>query len=263
MPECYPVTKRTVLVPAFCIIFQTAVRKGNAVSYITFENVTKEYHTGGETVLAANNVCFEMEKGELSVVLGPSGAGKTTILNLLGGMDRVTSGKIIVDGKEITSLSGRELTEYRRLDVGFVFQFYNLMPNLTALENVELARQVCPNALDPVQVLEQVGLGERMNNFPAQLSGGEQQRVSIARALCKNPALLLCDEPTGALDSKTGVQVLRLLVNICREHGATVVIITHNALIAPLGTRVIHMKNGGISAVELNAHPASVEEIAW
>ncbi len=263
MPECYPVTKRTVLVPAFCIIFQTAVRKGNAVSYITFENVTKEYHTGGETVLAANNVCFEMEKGELSVVLGPSGAGKTTILNLLGGMDRVTSGKIIVDGKEITSLSGRELTEYRRLDVGFVFQFYNLMPNLTALENVELARQVCPRALDPVEMLRQVGLGERMNNFPAQLSGGEQQRVSIARALCKNPALLLCDEPTGALDSKTGLQVLALLKDVSEKYQTTVAIITHNAAIAPLARRVIRVRNGQIESVELNDHPASVEEIAW
>ena len=233
------------------------------MSYIVFENVTKEYHTGGESVLAANNVCFEMEKGELSVVLGPSGAGKTTILNLLGGMDRATSGKITVGDKEITGLSGRELTEYRRLDVGFVFQFYNLMPNLTALENVELARQVCPRALDPVEVLRQVGLGERMNNFPAQLSGGEQQRVSIARALCKNPALLLCDEPTGALDSKTGVQVLSLLTDVCRTHDATVVIITHNAMIAPLGNRVIHVKNGGIESVQTCDHPARVEDIAW
>ena len=233
------------------------------MSYITFENVTKEYHTGGETVLAANNVCFEMEKGELSVVLGPSGAGKTTILNLLGGMDRVTSGKITVDGKEITSLSGRELTEYRRLDVGFVFQFYNLMPNLTALENVELARQVCPRALDPVEVLKQVGLGERMNNFPAQLSGGEQQRVSIARALCKNPALLLCDEPTGALDSKTGLQVLELLKDVSEKYQTTVAIITHNAAIAPLARRVIRVRNGQIESVEMNDHPASVEEIAW
>ena len=233
------------------------------MSYITFDQVCKDYGQGEQVVHAADHVSFGIEQGELCVVLGPSGAGKTTILNLLGGMDTATSGEIRVGDKIVTAMRGKELTEYRRLDVGFVFQFYNLMPSLTALENVELARQVCPNALDPVQVLEQVGLGERMNNFPAQLSGGEQQRVSIARALCKNPALLLCDEPTGALDSKTGVQVLRLLVNICREHGATVVIITHNALIAPLGTRVIHMKNGGISAVELNAHPASVEEIAW
>ena len=232
-------------------------------SYITFENVTKEYRTGGESVLAANRVSFEMEKGELCVVLGPSGAGKTTILNLLGGMDKATSGKITVGGKELTGMRGRELTEYRRLDVGFVFQFYNLMPNLTALENVELARQVCPNALDPAQVMRQVGLGERMQNFPAQLSGGEQQRVSIARALCKNPALLLCDEPTGALDSKTGLQVLGLLKEVCQKYQTTVAIITHNAAIAPLADRVIRVRNGCIESVTMNEHPASVEEIAW
>ncbi|MCI5957864.1 MAG: ABC transporter ATP-binding protein [Clostridiales bacterium] len=233
------------------------------MSYITFENVTKEYRTGGESVLAANEVSFEMEKGELCVVLGPSGAGKTTILNLLGGMDKATSGRITVGGKEITSLSGKQLTQYRRLDVGFVFQFYNLMPNLTALENVELARQVCPNALNPVEVLGQVGLSERMNNFPAQLSGGEQQRVSIARALCKNPALLLCDEPTGALDSKTGLQVLSLLKDVSEKYQTTVAIITHNAAIAPLAKRVIRVRNGRIESVEMNEHPASVEEIAW
>ena len=233
------------------------------MSYITFENVTKEYRTGGERVLAANNVSFVMEKGELCVVLGPSGAGKTTILNLLGGMDKATSGRITVGGKEITGMRSRELTEYRRLDVGFVFQFYNLMPNLTALENVELARQVCPNALDPVEVMQQVGLGERMSNFPAQLSGGEQQRVSIARALCKNPALLLCDEPTGALDSKTGLQVLSLLKDVSEKYQTTVAIITHNAAIAPLARRVIRVKNGQIESVTINEHPASVEEIAW
>ena len=233
------------------------------MSYITFENVTKEYRTGGESVLAANEVSFEMEKGELCVVLGPSGADKTTILNLLGGMDKATSGRITVGGKEITSLNGKQLTQYRRLDVGFVFQFYNLMPNLTALENVELARQVCPNALNPVEVLGQVGLSERMNNFPAQLSGGEQQRVSIARALCKNPALLLCDEPTGALDSKTGLQVLSLLKDVSEKYQTTVAIITHNAAIAPLAKRVIRVRNGRIESVEMNEHPASVEEIAW
>jgi len=237
--------------------------KGRTVSYITFENVTKEYRTGGERVLAANNVSFGIEKGELCVVLGPSGAGKTTILNLLGGMDKATSGRIIVDGKEITRMRSRELTNYRRLDVGFVFQFYNLMPNLTALENVELARQVCPKALDPVQVMRQVGLGERMNNFPAQLSGGEQQRVSIARALCKNPALLLCDEPTGALDSKTGLQVLSLLKDVSEKYQTTVAIITHNAAIAPLARRVIRVRNGRIESVTVNEHPASVNEIAW
>ena len=238
-------------------------QEGKNVSYITFENVTKEYRTGGGRVLAANNVSFGIEKGELCVVLGPSGAGKTTILNLLGGMDHATSGRIVVDGKEITRMRSRELTNYRRLDVGFVFQFYNLMPNLTALENVELARQVCPNALDPVQVMKQVGLGDRMNNFPAQLSGGEQQRVSIARALCKNPALLLCDEPTGALDSKTGLQVLGLLKDVSEKYQTTVAIITHNAAIAPLARRVIRVRNGRIESVTINEHPASVNEIAW
>lgn len=233
------------------------------MSYITFEGVTKEYQTGGVSVLAANQVSFEIEKGELCVVLGPSGAGKTTILNLLGGMDKATSGSIKVGDKEITKLSGRQLTEYRRLDVGFVFQFYNLMPNLTALENVELARQVCPNALDPAQVLQQVGLGGRMSNFPAQLSGGEQQRVSIARALCKNPALLLCDEPTGALDGETGLQVLALLKEVSERYQSTVAIITHNEAIAPLAKRVIRVKNGQIASVAINDRPAKVNEIAW
>ena len=233
------------------------------MSYISFEDVTKEYHTGGETVMAANHVSFEIEKGELCVVLGPSGAGKTTVLNLLGGMDKATSGRIVVGGKQVTALNGHDLTEYRRLDVGFVFQFYNLMPNLTALENVELARQVCPHSLDPVEVMRQVGLGERMGNFPAQLSGGEQQRVSIARALCKNPALLLCDEPTGALDSKTGLQVLGLLSEVCQKFDTTVAIITHNAQIAPLADRVIRIRNGQIESVTLNDTPASVEEISW
>ena len=234
------------------------------MGYITFENVCKHYPSGDTVVKAVDGVSFTIEKGEFCVVLGPSGAGKTTVLNLLGGMDKATSGRITVGDKEITGMRGPQLTEYRRHDVGFVFQFYNLMPNLTALENVELARQVCRDrALDPRTVMEQVGLGERLNNFPAQLSGGEQQRVSIARALCKNPALLLCDEPTGALDSKTGVQVLALLKDVCRTYDATVVIITHNAMIAPLGNRVIRIKNGGIESIEQNEHPAAVEEIAW
>ena len=234
------------------------------MGYITFENVCKYYQTGDTVVKAVDNVCFTIEKGEFCVVLGPSGAGKTTILNLLGGMDKATSGRITVDGKEITGMRGPQLTEYRRHDVGFVFQFYNLMPNLTALENVELAQQVCRGrALDPKTVMEQVGLGQRLANFPAQLSGGEQQRVSIARALCKNPALLLCDEPTGALDSKTGVQVLALLKDVCKTYGATVVIITHNAMIAPLGSRVIRVKNGGIESIETSEHPADVSDIAW
>ena len=233
------------------------------MSYITFEQVCKYYQVGETLVKAVDNVNFEIEKGDFCVILGPSGAGKTTILNLLGGMDKATSGKIMVGSKEVTALNGKARTEYRRTDVGFVFQFYNLMPSLTALENVELARQVCKDALDPLQVMRQVGLESRLNNFPAQLSGGEQQRVSIARALCKNPALLLCDEPTGALDSKTGIQVLRLLTQISREHGTTVVVITHNASIAPLGNRVIQVKNGGIESGTLSEHPASVEEIAW
>ena len=234
------------------------------MGYITFENVCKHYQTGDNVVKAVDNVSFSIEKGEFCVVLGPSGAGKTTILNLLGGMDKATSGRITVDGKEITGMRGPQLTEYRRHDVGFVFQFYNLMPNLTALENVELAQQVCRGrALNPKTVMQQVGLGERLSNFPAQLSGGEQQRVSIARALCKNPALLLCDEPTGALDSKTGVQVLALLKDVCKTYGATVVIITHNAMIAPLGSRVIRVKNGGIESIETSEHPADVSDIAW
>ena len=233
------------------------------MSYITFDQVCKDYGVGEQIVHAADHVTFGIEKGELCVVLGPSGAGKTTVLNLLGGMDKVTSGTIQVGDKIITGMRGPQLTEYRRLDVGFVFQFYNLMPSLTALENVELARQVCPKALDPREILEQVGLGARMNNFPAQLSGGEQQRVSIARALCKNPALLLCDEPTGALDSKTGEQVLDLLSRVSKTYNTTVVIITHNASIAPLGDRLIRMRNGGIQENVVNPHPAKVEDIAW
>ena len=233
------------------------------MSYITFDQVCKDYPAGDSVVHAADHVCFTVEQGEFCVVLGPSGAGKTTVLNLLGGMDKATSGQIIVGDKEVTKMSGRQLTEYRRLDVGFVFQFYNLMPNLTALENVELARQVCPRALDPVEMMRRVGLGERMNNFPAQLSGGEQQRVSIARALCKNPALLLCDEPTGALDSKTGAQVLALLRDVSQTYHTTVAIITHNAQIAPLAQRLIRMRNGRIESVETNDHPAAVEDISW
>ena len=233
------------------------------MGYITFENVCKHYQTGDTVVKAVDNVSFSIEKGEFCVVLGPSGAGKTTIINLLGGMDKATSGRITVDGKEITGMRGPQLTEYRRHDVGFVFQFYNLMPNLTALENVELARQVCRDALDPRQVMEQVGLGERLNNFPAQLSGGEQQRVSIARALCKNPALLLCDEPTGALDYNTGKQILQLLQKQSRENGMTVVIITHNSALTGMADRVIRVKSGTIQSVSRNANPTPVERIEW
>lgn len=234
-----------------------------SVGYISFEHVCKYYQTGDTVVKAVDDVNFTIEKGEFCVVLGPSGAGKTTILNLLGGMDKATSGTITVGGKQITGLRSPQLTDYRRTDVGFVFQFYNLMPNLTALENVELARQVCKDALDPKTVMEQVGLSQRMNNFPAQLSGGEQQRVSIARALCKNPALLLCDEPTGALDYETGKSILKLLQDTCRRDGMTVVIITHNAALSAMADRIVRVKNGTIHSMRMNAHITPVEEIEW
>lgn len=233
------------------------------MGYINFEHVCKYYQTGDTVVKAVDDVNFTVEKGEFCVVLGPSGAGKTTILNLLGGMDKATSGTITVGGKQITGLRGPQLTDYRRTDVGFVFQFYNLMPNLTALENVELARQVCKDALDPKTIMEQVGLGKRMNNFPAQLSGGEQQRVSIARALCKNPALLLCDEPTGALDYATGKQILALLQDQSRKNGMTVVIITHNSALTAMADRVIGIRNGTVAYAHLNEHVTPVEEIEW
>lgn len=234
-----------------------------SVGYISFEHVCKYYQTGDTVVKAVDDVNFTIEKGEFCVVLGPSGAGKTTILNLLGGMDKATSGTITVGGKQITGLRSPQLTDYRRTDVGFVFQFYNLMPNLTALENVELARQVCKDALDPRTVMEQVGLSQRMNNFPAQLSGGEQQRVSIARALCKNPALLLCDEPTGALDYATGKQILALLQDQSRKNGMTVVIITHNSALTAMADRVIGIRNGTVAYARLNEHVTPVEEIEW
>lgn len=234
-----------------------------SVGYINFEHVCKYYQTGDTVVKAVDDVNFTVEKGEFCVVLGPSGAGKTTILNLLGGMDKATSGTITVGGKQITGLRGPQLTDYRRTDVGFVFQFYNLMPNLTALENVELARQLCKDALDPKTIMEQVGLGKRMNNFPAQLSGGEQQRVSIARALCKNPALLLCDEPTGALDDQTGKQILSLLQAQSRAGGMTVVIITHNSALTAMADRVIRVKSGQIAGARINEHPTPVEQIEW
>lgn len=233
------------------------------MSYIEFNNVVKRYGSGAAEIRALDGASFSVEKGELAVILGASGAGKTTALNILGGMDSATDGSVLIDGQDIARSSESQLVEYRRAAVGFVFQFYNLVPNLTALENVELASQICPDSLNAAETLCRVGLEKRLNNFPAQLSGGEQQRVSIARALCKNPALLLCDEPTGALDSKTGVQVLSLLTDVCRTHNATVVIITHNAMIAPLGNRVIHVKNGGIESIETCEHPARVEDIAW
>ena len=231
--------------------------------FVVFDGVCKYYQMGETRIAAADHVTFTIEKGEFCIILGPSGAGKTTVLNMLGGMDSCDEGTILLDGERVSDFDRRRLTDYRRYDVGFVFQFYNLVQNLTARENVELAAEICRDPLDSDTVLDSMGLSERKNNFPAQLSGGEQQRVSIARALCKNPALLLCDEPTGALDSKTGEQVLELLTRVTREFGATVVIITHNASIAPLGNRVIRIRNGSVSEITLNDHPARVEDITW
>ena len=210
-----------------------------------------------------DHISFTIEKGEFCVIVGPSGAGKTTVLNMLGGMDACSGGTITVDGTRVSGFNARQLTTYRRHDIGFVFQFYNLVGNLTALENVELAAQICKNPLDAATVLDEVGLAKRANNFPGQLSGGEQQRVAIARALAKNPKLLLCDEPTGALDYVTGKQILKLLQDTCREKGVTVVVITHNSAITPMADRVIHIKNGTVESMQLNEHPASVESIEW
>ena len=232
-------------------------------AFVKLENVTKVYHLGEIDIHAADGIDFEIMKGEFVVIVGPSGAGKTTVLNVLGGMDTATDGAIWVDGKNIAKYNKNELTSYRRDDIGFVFQFYNLVPNLTALENVELALQICKNPLNARVVLRDVGLEERMKNFPAQLSGGEQQRVSIARALAKNPKLLLCDEPTGALDYNTGKQILKLLQDMCREKGMTVIVITHNQAIAPMADRVIRIKNGKVSSMTVNEHPVSVETIEW
>lgn len=231
--------------------------------FAKLENITKIYKMGEVEIRAADNINFSIKKGEFVVIVGPSGAGKTTVLNILGGMDTATSGKLVVDGEEITAYNAKKLTGYRREDIGFVFQFYNLVPNLTALENVELALQICKEPLDAKEVLEDVGLGDRLDNFPAQLSGGEQQRVSIARALAKNPKLLLCDEPTGALDYNTGKAILKLLQNMCRERGMTVIVITHNQALAPMADRLIHIKNGQVSQMELNDNPMSIDEIEW
>lgn len=233
------------------------------MSYIEFKNVCKEYKMGEITIQALNNANFQIEKGELVVIVGPSGAGKTTALNILGGMDTATSGKVFVDGKEVTKLKNKSLIQYRREDIGFVFQFYNLVQNLTSIENVELATEICNDSLDPAKVLAKVGLKDRTNNFPSQLSGGEQQRVAIARAIAKNPKLLLCDEPTGALDYKTGKQILKLLQDTARKENMTVLIITHNGAIAPMADKVIHFKNGTAEIVETNENPKSVEEIEW
>jgi putative ABC transport system ATP-binding protein len=231
--------------------------------YVKLEKVSKIYGSKEVRIVAVDEISFQIGKGEFVVVVGPSGAGKTTVLNILGGMDKATSGQVLVDGKDIAKFSNRQLTAYRREDIGFVFQFYNLVPNLTALENVELALQICKDPLDARTVLEEVGLKERLTNFPAQLSGGEQQRVSIARALAKNPKLLLCDEPTGALDYQTGKAILKLLQDMCRERGMTVIVITHNSALAPMADRVIKIKNGKVSHMTLNEHPMPVEEIEW
>ena len=231
--------------------------------FVKLENVRKIYQMGEVEIRAVDGIDFEIGKGEFVVIVGPSGAGKTTVLNILGGMDTATSGKVLVDGNDVAQYTNRQLIGYRREDIGFVFQFYNLVPNLTALENVELALQICKEPLDAKTVLEEVGLGERLNNFPAQLSGGEQQRVSIARALAKNPKLLLCDEPTGALDYNTGKAILKLLQDTCRNKGMTVIVITHNSVLAPMADRVIHIKNGRVESMEMNAHPVPVETIEW
>ena len=233
------------------------------MAYISLQNVVKRYQMGEVVITAVNDITFDIHKGEFVIIVGPSGAGKTTVLNILGGMDACNEGTITVDGQEVSKYNSRQLTTYRRHDIGFVFQFYNLVQNLTALENVELAAQICKNPLPADEVLKHVGLADRMNNFPAQLSGGEQQRVAIARALAKNPKLLLCDEPTGALDYVTGKSILKLLQDTCRQQGMTVVVITHNTAIAPMADKVIHVKNGKVDSIQLNEHPMPVEEIEW
>ena len=233
------------------------------MAFVEFQNVSKIYRQGEVETRALDGVNFTMEQGEFVVIVGASGAGKTTLLNILGGMDSCTEGHILIEGQDISHYSARQLTEYRRYDIGFVFQFYNLVQNLTALENVELATEICKDHFDPAKTLEQVGLQDRMNHFPAQMSGGEQQRVAIARALAKNPKLLLCDEPTGALDSSTGRQILALLQRTCRETGMTVIIITHNSSIIPMGDRVIRIKNGQVTEQRKNEQPLSVDQIEW
>ena len=233
------------------------------MSYIEFKNVSKTYQMGEVEIKALNKANFEIDEGELVVILGPSGAGKTTCLNILGGMDSATSGSFIIDGVDVTNLKDKELIKYRRNDIGFVFQFYNLVQNLTALENVELANQLCKDHLNPETILKKVGLKDRMNNFPAQLSGGEQQRVAIARAISKNPKLLLCDEPTGALDYKTGKQILKLLEDTCHKENMTVIIVTHNTAIADMADKVIKFKNGTVEEIYINPNPQPIETIEW
>lgn len=233
------------------------------MAFIEFKNMKKEYNIGDVTITAVKDCSFSIDKGELVVILGPSGAGKTTVLNLLGGMDTPSDGTIIVDNKQIHKYTKKQLVNYRRNDIGFVFQFYNLVANLTAIENVELACQICKDSLDPKTVLEQVGLADRINNFPSQLSGGEQQRVAIARAIAKNPRLLLCDEPTGALDSVTGQKIIELLEKTCKEKGMTTILITHNAVIADIADKVIKVKNGTVNDIIINKNPKKVNEIVW
>ena len=232
-------------------------------AFVKFEHVKKIYNMGEVSIEALTDADFEIEKGEICVIVGPSGAGKTTLLNILGGMDTLTSGKIWLDGKEISRYSQKQLTTYRRYYIGFVFQFYNLVQNLTALENVSLATQICKNPMDSAEALEKVGLSHRINNFPSQLSGGEQQRVAIARALAKNPKLLLCDEPTGALDYNTGKAILKLLQDTARQNQMTVIIITHNQAITPMADRVIHIKNGAVASMEINNSPMPIDQIEW
>ena len=233
------------------------------MAYISLQQVVKRYQMGEVTITAADHITFDVDKGEFVIIVGPSGAGKTTVLNILGGMDACDEGTITVDGQLVSGYTSRQLTTYRRYDIGFVFQFYNLVQNLTALENVELAAQICRDPLDAEQVLRHVGLGDRLNNFPSQLSGGEQQRVAIARALAKNPKLLLCDEPTGALDYNTGKAILKLLQDMSRQRGMTVIIITHNSALTAMADRVIQVKNGAVISEEINPSPVPVEEIEW
>lgn len=252
----------------FCIFlyylqYESFFERGSSMSFIEFSNVCKQYRMGEVTIDALRSASFTVEKGEICVIVGPSGAGKTTLLNILGGMDALTAGQVILDGENISSYNARQLTEYRRRDVGFVFQFYNLVQNLTALENVELANQICRDPMDAFTVLRDVGLEDRVQNFPSQLSGGEQQRVAIARALAKNPKLLLCDEPTGALDYLTGKAILKLLQDTARNRGMTVVLITHNSALTAMADRVVKIKNGSVDSVSENPDPRPVEEIEW